>query len=249
MYNGKSPPMIIVQCANTQSLRPDYRTITNPTSSLEFPSPSTAAEYKRYAELQTKPETTIYDGSYHFKHPVDTAALPITIYHPVFQSFAENITTAKPDKELLANVCKWMKTLTAVGSRKEPLTADLRDALSKILVKPIEQFVVDGTIPDGVARAARSDITIPLLVMEYKPALGEGGCDPLTQASHSVWKFWRRVNVCTINLEMSGFEAFMYNSYRKSAIGPVAQPSSSQAADRTWQSLGLSSQTSSLFSA
>lgn len=150
----------------------------------------------RYAGLQAKPETTIHDGFYNFRHPVDTTALPISIYHSVFQSFTDNITPAKPNKELLADVHAWMRTSTEVGQMEEPLAERLRDALSKFLGKEMVQMAVDYAIPDGVVSEHRPDCTVPLLVMEYNRSLGGGDCDPLTQASHSAWKFWRQKKVC-----------------------------------------------------
>ncbi|KAF9642685.1 hypothetical protein BDM02DRAFT_3105347 [Thelephora ganbajun] len=51
--------------------------------------------------------------------------------------------------------------------------------------------VVSGATPDGTIQKTGRKNSIPLLVMEYKRAVGEGGCDPLTQASYSAWKYWQ----------------------------------------------------------
>ena len=48
-------------------------------------SPSTATESGQRAKLQANPKTAIYDGFYGIRHPADTSALPIEVYHPVFQ--------------------------------------------------------------------------------------------------------------------------------------------------------------------
>jgi hypothetical protein len=159
-----------MHCANLYS---GYLAITKGPG---LPSPSVAAKSAQYAKLQANPRTTIYDGFYDINHPADTSALPIEIYHPVFQRFTENITTAEPSKELLNEVQKLMRMSTGVGTVEEPLARDLRSALNKTGKK----------------------YSILLLVMEYKRAVGEGECDPLTQASHSTRKHWREGSVSVV---------------------------------------------------
>ena len=55
----------------------------------DIPSPSTATESGQRAKLQANPKTAFYD----IRHPADTSALPIEVYHPVFQQFMKDMTT------------------------------------------------------------------------------------------------------------------------------------------------------------
>ena len=162
------------------------------------PSPSTAAKSKEYAELQANSKTFILDGFYNIRKPENTSTLPIEIYHPVFRLFVESIATARPDKEFIVNVQKLMTASTGIGTVESTLAEDLRIALTKVLGKYMGQVVVDDAIPDGTILKTEDDIAIPLLVMEYKRAIGEGGCDPMTQASYSALQQWRSPRVSPV---------------------------------------------------
>lgn len=112
----------------------------------------------------------------------------------------KNIATAKPSKELLADVQALMTVSTGVGTVESHLAENPRSALTNILGKYMDQVVVGGAIADGVIRKMGEKTSIPLLVMEYKRAVGEGGCDPLTQASYSTLKHWRSPDVSEAHL-------------------------------------------------
>jgi hypothetical protein len=85
-----------------------------------------------------------------------------------------------------------MTRLTGVGGDESDLLDDLREALTEMLGEHLGQI-------NGSVFRTEDDHSIPLLVMEYKRAIGEGGCDALTQASHSAWKCWRENNVCALD--------------------------------------------------
>ena len=130
-----------------------------------------------------------------------------------------------------------MRSSTATGALEEDLAYNLWTALATIFEG---QAVTSRASSDGVIYGLSRGCSIPLVVIEYKRALGDGGCDPLTQASHSAWKIWREKNVCAIDAKESDVQAFTFNSCRKSATGPAVQPSSLQAVGRTWRFLGSS---------
>jgi len=165
-----------------------------------IPSPSTAAEFGQRAKLQTNPKTAIYDGFYDIHHPADTSALPIEVYHPVFQQFMRDITTAKPSRELLIKVRGLMRASTGMGTVGLPLAENLRSALAGILGRCVEQVIVSDAIPGGVVLKSFGEFSVPLLAMEHKREIGEGGCDPMTQASYYVLKYWQEERVSATGL-------------------------------------------------
>ena len=191
-----------MRCVNNERLSSDYRTIVEGSG---IPSPSAAAKSGKYAILQANPQTTIYDGFYNINFPADTTALPIEVYHPVFRNFMKNISTAKPSKELLTEVLGLMTTSTGVGTVESSLATDLRSALTNILGKYMGQAIVSGAIPNDVIQKMGHKCAIPLLVMEYKRAVGEGGCDPLTQASYSALKHWQDASVRAVSFQLLRF--------------------------------------------
>ena len=107
----------------------------------------------------------------------------------------DDVATVKPSKQLIIEVQKLMRASTGVGTVELPLAENLRSALTEILGKCVKQVVVDGVIPDGVVKKPIQKYSVPLLVMEYKCGIGEGGCDPMTQASYSLLKYWQEENV------------------------------------------------------
>ena len=153
------------------------------------------------AELQANPQTTIYDGFYNISRPAYTSALPVEVYHPVFQRFVENVKTVQPNEELLNEVRKLMTISTGVGTVEEPLAEHLRSALTRILGKYMGQAATSGAIADNVIHKTGKNYSIPLLVMEYKRTVGEGGFDPMIQASHSAWKYWRNERVGAVGFQ------------------------------------------------
>jgi len=161
----------------------------------DIPSPSSAAEFGQRAKLQTNPKTAIYDGFYDICHPADTSALPIEVYHPVFQQFMKDMTTVEPSEELLIQVQQLMRTSTGIGTIEPPPAENLRYALSCILGKYMDQVVVSGAVPGGVVLKSFGEFSVPLLAMEHKHEIGEGGCDPMAQASYYVLKYWQRERV------------------------------------------------------
>jgi len=121
----------------------------------------------------------------------------------------KNIVTAKPSKELLAEVQGLMAASTGVGTVESCLTGNLRSTLTNILGKYMGQAVVDGAISDDVIQKTGRKCSIPLLVVEYKRAVGERGCDPLTQASYSTLNHWRDPSVSAGHLCAAIWNAYV----------------------------------------
>lgn len=148
--------------------------------------------------LQAKSNTVIWDGFYNIDHPKHTSALPLGIYHPVFQRFLERIPHAEPSRDLVKEVHKLMSQSTGVGAAEAFLAENLRQSLSLILGQHMDETATPFAKPDGVI-LARGPYPIPLVVMEYKRALGESGCDPSVQGSYSTRKLWCDNKVSAVN--------------------------------------------------
>jgi len=103
----------------------------------------------------------------------------------------KDMTTVEPSEELLIQVQQLMRASTVVGTTELPLAGNLRSALSSILEKEVQQVIVSGATSDGVVKTSLGKYSPPLLVLEYKRAVGEGGCDPMVQASYAVLKYWQ----------------------------------------------------------
>jgi hypothetical protein len=67
---------------------------------------------------------------------------------------------------------------------------------------------------DGVILKALQNDPALLLMMEYKRAIGEGGCDALVQASHSAWKYWRHERVSAVDFSRCDFEVLTYRQMK-----------------------------------
>ena len=53
--------------------------------------------------------------------------------------------------------------------------------------------------PDGVVSFLRGGFDIPLLLLEYKRSIGEGGYDPSVQAAYSLQRFLYQPKVCAFH--------------------------------------------------
>jgi hypothetical protein len=131
---------------------------------------------------------------------METTALPISIFNSTFQSFTDNVATAKPDQELLTQVHKFMVESTKVGPEEALLAENLRDFLTKILGRHMPRVTTPGA-PDGLIVKVVAGVPVPLVIMEYKRAIDEGGSDPMLRASHSTWKIWRQTEVRAVNFK------------------------------------------------
>ena len=159
-------------------------------------SPSTAAISREYAKLQKNSKTAIHDGFYACKQPphptVVTIAPPVQIFHPVFQEFLDRVDspTFQPDEEVLSIVSKLMPTVTEIHPSEYNAFANLRPLFTKLLGGYVGPVISTGTrILDSVRFKQLGEYLVPLVCIEYERAFGEGGCDPLDQASYSIREF------------------------------------------------------------
>jgi len=88
-----------------------------------------------------------------------------------------------------------MAMSTGVGTVQFPPAKNLLSILTDILGEYMGQADVDGVI-QGTGNGGH----IPPLVMEYKQALGEGDCDPMTQGSYSALNCWQDDDVSAVGL-------------------------------------------------
>lgn len=112
-----------------------------------------------------------------------------------------------------------------VGSVLEvPRNAEIRKRLTRILGLPVhEEPNTDKTSADGVHMIMVGDVRIPLLIVELKRELGEGGCDPTTQVGISMRRSWIQQDVSLFMSHLFLFSRSLYaHSELKSAIGAAA---------------------------
>ena len=97
-----------------------------------------------------------------------------------------------------------MLSTTEIHSSEKNALETLRPLLGRLLGAYVGQVISDGTrTPDGAVYKMLDTCIAPLLCFEYKCALGEGGCDPSTQAAYSLREFLVKDDVC-------GFLVFLH---------------------------------------
>ena len=148
--------------------------------------------------MQGNSKTAIYDGSAK-PNGVETTALPVQIFHLVFQRFSDRIDdpTFEPDKATIAAVSKLMTANMVIRSSESDAFTDLRPLLTDLLGRPVDQRSSRGSrILDGLVSKRIDECDVPLVCVEYKRSLGEGGCDPAVQAAYSTREFLTLDKVC-----------------------------------------------------
>jgi hypothetical protein len=74
-----------------------------------------------------------------------------------------------------------MHLLSAIGTVEPKRNVQTRQLLTKFFDRPIiDERNVDGCCADGTYMISVNDTRIPLVIIELKKELGEGGCDPTT---------------------------------------------------------------------
>jgi hypothetical protein len=114
---------------------------------------------------------------------------PIQIYHPIFDEFTGlvNNPDVQPTVEDLDNVYELMHTLSCINRQEADIRRKARENIGHILGTPIlEVQNPDNTRPDGVIMVELGKTSIPYVFLELKREIGEGGCDPTSQASLSI---------------------------------------------------------------
>jgi hypothetical protein len=144
--------------------------------------PSESAKSKEYRVYQHS--SPIHDGRYGANKPVVTMAPPIQMFHPAFGYFLDYLSSNLPVPPTLRR-----RPLTICEPRQqfEPYLCCLPGTALSTLV------YADKTSPDGMVLidlARKICQAVATLLGEDKNELGDGGCDPSTQAGLSgVW-FW-----------------------------------------------------------
>ena len=130
---------------------------------------------------------------------VVTTAPPIQVFHPVFQQFLDGINdpSSKPETKTIAAVSELLLLTSEIRSSENDALDELRPLLRKLLDTYVGKESSAGSrTTDGVAFKMVGAYRIPLLCLEYKRALGEGGCDPSAQAAYSLREFLILDEVC-----------------------------------------------------
>jgi hypothetical protein len=151
-------------------------------------SPSVGAKSAEYYETQGNVSLVIHDGR-RGRNP--TIVPPIQIYHPMFDEFTHlvNNPDVQPTVEDLDNV--YELTLSRINRQEDDIRGKTREDIGHILGTPIlEVQNPDGTRPDGVIMVELGKTSIPYAFLELKREIGEGGCDPTSQASLSMRRSW-----------------------------------------------------------
>lgn len=142
--------------------------------------------------MQGSGKTAICDGYFVPNKHVDTTALPVQVFHPVFQQFLDRINdpTFTPDIATIAAVSELMTQTMVLQKSELDASQILRALVTDILGKDVAQVASRGSrMPDGLVSKRVGHCRIPLVCVEYKRALGEGGCDPSVQAAYSIREF------------------------------------------------------------
>ncbi|KAF8654708.1 hypothetical protein AX16_003459 [Volvariella volvacea WC 439] len=145
--------------------------------------PSKASKSSSYALNQATDARVIFDGRYDPNHPLNTIAPPIELFHPIFSQFTalNSQSIVVPD-----DIVRGTASLLRYASAIRP----------EILGIQVLQLVNDDkSIPDGVHLLTVGSESYPLLVLEVKRELGEGGSDPAVQVSFSYKRSWLQMRM------------------------------------------------------
>ncbi|THH22497.1 hypothetical protein EUX98_g8196 [Antrodiella citrinella] len=146
---------------------------------------------------QADEDFILHDGFYaDKKFAPSTIAPPIQIYHPVFNAFTNKLddNTFCANDRILDAVSAMMQESAKIKTYEPHANHTfLLPHLRKILDRDVSQIAdMQNQSADGSCQVIVMNAPVPLLKAEYKRSLGEGGCDPLTQAEYSVLKHWAR---------------------------------------------------------
>ena len=190
-------------------LSPGYEKIVR----TRGPSPNIAAESTEYSKLQDDSATAIHDGR------LSRVAPPLEIFHFVFRLFTRLLRDAshQPLQSDIMGVQELFQ-YNRVVVPEETRNAELLPIFARLLGCAIGTYSnPDGTAPDGMYTISIDGMTLPALVIELKNELGDGECDPSTQAGHSMRRAWIQDDVRVLN-------ASLYQpGYFLSFLGPKAR--------------------------
>ncbi|KAF5352155.1 hypothetical protein D9758_009263 [Tetrapyrgos nigripes] len=159
--------------------------------------PSRAAMSKERAASQRNRNTAIFDGSFAPSNDddgpvVETAAQPIEIFFTPFGELKAALADPHfvPDPDCLRAAADLM-TKIGVVSVEAKYAAKIREALKQLIGRYIAEIKTsEGRSANGLVSTIIDKVLVPLLLIELKRSLGEGGCDPCAQAEYSVFNRW-----------------------------------------------------------
>jgi hypothetical protein len=154
---------------------------------------SKAATAVSYKKRQDKPEIAVYDGRYEAGNSYQTATLPIQAFDPIFDIFNRRLSDQAADiePEFVRRIGDFVDASSAIYSNETTRNEALRSILEKILgadFDPIENKYC--TVADGAFTISVGGMDLNILIWESKNEIGEGGCDPSTQAGLSMREIW-----------------------------------------------------------
>ncbi|KIM42779.1 hypothetical protein M413DRAFT_26774 [Hebeloma cylindrosporum] len=179
--------------------RTDYERLMHKNTRSEDLRLSMAGESKssEYTRTQGIPLETIHDGYSPLTDASPTTALPIKMFHPVFDQFIQLIeskTSAKPTIDDIRTAKEFLAFTTLLGMPEKERNTEFTRRLQSVLkphriVNSLENE--DGSSPDGACVVELSSgVEIPTLIIELECLLGDSGLDPSIQVGKSMRNAW-----------------------------------------------------------
>jgi hypothetical protein len=159
--------------------------------------PSKAAKSTEYRKTQGDDALVIYDGRCG-RSGHTTVAPPLQIFHPIFDDFTNfvNDPSIQPTAEDLDKVYRFMGDLSYIYKKEDDYAYKVRQHIGRILGDSvIEGQMPDNSRPDGVIMMEIDEETIPIVYLELKREIGDGGCDPGSQLGLCMRRSWIHVTV------------------------------------------------------
>ncbi|GJJ06912.1 hypothetical protein Clacol_001108 [Clathrus columnatus] len=140
--------------------------------------------------LQCEEEETIYDGRSSALTRQYTLAPPIEIYHRIFNTFLRLVEDPpQPTADDLNNTRELMQYLCELSDGDAAKSdEDVLSMLYNILKQNLRRM--DKVFLNNKVCIWAGDEYVPILIVELEEELGEGNCDPSTQADLSMKHFW-----------------------------------------------------------
>jgi len=176
--------------------------------------PSAGAKLAAYAELQSQPGTTIYDGMVAPKGS-GTTAPPIHLYHSIFAKFYKFLAEAPlaMTEDYLRLTYSFMLAAATIYSTEDDRISETKGLLNRLLNTSLHsEKNSDGTWPDSMEVVVVEDSRIPPLIGEWKKGKAEGGSDASLQGSLSYRNAWLLKDVSM--LLFCEYRASYFSKYR-----------------------------------
>lgn len=134
---------------------------------------------------------------------VGTVAPPIGIFHPIFNQFVHdaNDTWLRPSNETITTAQRFTYLNSTIWTKEEQGNEAVLEHLGRFLGQDLAvERNPDNTSSDGMVMfQALNGTRFPLLILECRRNLGEGGCDPSIQAGLRMRRTWIEENASLSN--------------------------------------------------